>query len=219
MKSVLKPSIAAKLTACASLGAAAMLMADFAGAQPIYRIVGPDGKVTFSDKAPATASKVTTLDTSGRTLPAGGPALPFELRQVVAKYPVTLYTSANCAPCGSGRALLSGRGVPFTEKTVNTNQDVEALQRMSGESSLPFLTIGGQQIKGFSEAEWTQFLNAAGYPGASLLPAGYRNPVAAPLVAVQKAAPAAKPEESVTPFSEPSRPDPDNASNPAGIKF
>jgi hypothetical protein len=84
---------------------------------------------------------------------------------------------------------------------------------------LPFLTIGGQQIKGFSEAEWTQFLNAAGYPGASLLPAGYRNPVAAPLVAVQKAAPAAKPEESVTPFSEPSSPAPDNASNPAGIKF
>lgn len=219
MKSALKLSMAAKLTACATLGAATLLMADFAGAQPIYRIVGPDGKVTFSDKAPPTSSKATTLDASGKTLTPSGPALPFELRQVVVKYPVTLYTSASCAPCGTGRALLNGRGVPFTEKTVNTNQDVEALQRMSGESSLPFLTIGGQQIKGYSEAEWTQFLTAAGYPSASLLPAGYRNPVAEPLVAVQKAAPAVKSEETVKPNSEPSRPAPVNSSNPAGIRF
>lgn len=219
MKSVLKPPSATKLTACAAIGAAALLMADMAFAQAIYRIVGPDGKTTFSDKAPAASSNVKALDASGKALPPSGPALPFELRQVVVKYPVTLYTSASCAPCGSGRALLSGRGVPFTEKTVNTNQDVEALQRMSGESSLPFLTIGGQQIKGYSEAEWTQFLNAAGYPGASSLPAGYRNPAAEPLVAVQKAVPAVKPEETAKPNSEPSRPAPVNSSNPAGIKF
>lgn len=219
MKSVLKPPSAAKLTACAAIGVAALLMTHFAGAQAIYRIVGPDGKVTFSDKAPPASSNATAFDASGKALPPGGPALPFELRQVVAKYPVTLYTSTNCAPCGSGRALLSGRGVPFTEKTVNTNQDVEALQRMSGESSLPFLTIGGQQIKGYSEAEWTQFLNAAGYPSASLLPAGYRYPAAEPLVAVQKAVPAVKPEEAAKPNSEPSRPAPANSSNPAGIKF
>lgn len=219
MKSVLKPTMAAKLTSCAVISAAALLMANFASAQPIYRIVGPDGKITFSDKVPATSNNATALDATGKSLPPSGPALPFELRQVVAKYPVTLYTSANCAPCGSGRALLSGRGVPFTEKTVNTNQDVEALQRMSGESSLPFLTIGGQQIKGFSEAEWTQFLTAAGYPGTSLLPAGYRDPVATPLVSVQKAVPAAKPEESAKPSAEENRPAPDNSSNPAGIKF
>lgn len=219
MKSVLKPSRAAKLACCVAFGAATLLIANFAGAQPIYRIVGPDGKITFSDKVPASSTNATALDASGKSLPPGGPALPFELRQVVAKYPVTLYTSSNCAPCGSGRALLSGRGVPFTEKTVNTNQDVEALQRMSGESSLPFLTIGGQQIKGFSETEWTQFLTAAGYPATSLLPANYRNPVAAPLVSVQKAAPVAKPEETAKPNNEQYRPAPDNSSNPAGIKF
>lgn len=219
MESVLKPPSAAKLTACAAIGAAAFFMADFAWAQAIYRIVDPDGKTTFSDKPPPASSKVTTLDASGKALPPSGPALPLELRQVAVKYPVTLYTSASCAPCGSGRSLLSRRGVPFTEKTVNTNQDVEALQRISGESSLPFLTIGGQQIKGYSEAEWTQFLNAAGYPSASLLPAGYRNPVAEPLVAVQKAVPAVKPEETAKPNTEPSRPAPVDSSNPAGIKF
>ena len=42
--------------------------------------------------------------------------------------------------------MLSARGVPFTEKTVTSNEDVEALKRLGGTSSVPFLTIGGQQL-------------------------------------------------------------------------
>ena len=196
-------------------------MAGLTQAQTIYRVVGPDGKITFSDKPPISASNVTATGTGGKPLDIGGPVLPAELRQVVSKYPVTLYTSSNCAPCGTGRTLLSGRGVPFTEKTVTTNDDAQALQRISGETSLPFLTIGGQQIKGYSDAEWTQFLDAAGYPKTSALPATYRNPVAAPLVAVQKPPTPAKAEEAQGERS-PARPSTapvDNTSNPAGIKF
>ncbi len=196
-------------------------IAGFAHAQTIYRVVGPDGKVTFSDKPPISASNVTATGAGGKPLDIGGPVLPSELRQVVGKYPVTLYTSSNCAPCGTGRALLSGRGVPFTEKTVTTNDDAQALQRISGETSLPFLTIGGQQIKGYSDAEWTQFLDAAGYPKTSVLPATYRNPVSTPLVAMQKPTTPAKAEEAQRERS-PVRPGAapvDNASNPAGIKF
>jgi hypothetical protein len=87
--------------------------------------------------------------------------------------------------------LLTSRGVPFNERTVTTAEDAEALQRLAGESSLPFLTIGGQRLKGFSDSEWTQFLDAAGYPKTSALPSGYRNGLSGPLVVVQKpAAPA-----------------------------
>ena len=195
-----------------------LLLAGQAQAQAIYRVIGPDGKVTFSDKPPAASDKATALGVGGKPLDNGNTALPFELRQVTSKYPVTLYTSTNCAPCGSGRSLLSNRGIPFTEKTVNTIEDSEALQRISGESSLPFLTIGGQQIKGFSDAEWAQFLDAAGYPKSSLLPANHRNPVAAPLVVVQKPTPVAKPEVA-PPQRAPVPPPLDSTSNPAGIKF
>ena len=148
----------------AAFCAALLLTAGLAQAQTIYRVVGPDGKVTFSDKPPVSAANMTATDAGGKATGANGPTLPFELRQVVSKYPVTLYTANNCAPCASGRTLLSGRGIPFTEKTVNTAEDADALQRISGENSLPFLTIGGQQIKGYSESEWTQFLDAAGDP-------------------------------------------------------
>lgn len=201
--------------------AAALLLVSPAQAQTIYRVVGPDGKVSFSDKPPLTADKTTATVSAGQPGDGAGAGLPFALREVSSRYPVTLYTSNNCAPCGAGRALLNGRGIPFTEKTVNTADDAEALQRISSDNSLPFLTIGGQQIKGYSDSEWTQFLNAAGYPPTSMLPAGYRNPVATPLVVVQKPAPAAPRDESPSPRTpaEPNRPPADNGSNPAGIKF
>ena len=193
-------------------------------AQSVYRIVGPDGRVTFSDKPPLTAAtgKATSLDTGASSPAASGPALPYELKQVASKYPVTLYTGTNCGPCGSGRAMLSSRGVPFTERTVNSAQDVEALQHLSGDSTLPLLTIGGQQLKGYSDTEWTQFLNAAGYPKTSQLPASYRNPAAAPLVAVQKQAPSANSNATQEPSAAPApRPAPDRSAvdNPAGIRF
>lgn len=190
-----------------------------AEAQTVYRIVGADGKVTFSDKPPANEQQGKVAATGvGAAAAASGSALPFELRQVVSKYPVTLYTSAECAPCGSGRALLTARGIPFSERTVSTNEDITALQKLSGQTSLPLLTIGAQRVKGFSDVEWSQDLDAAGYPKSSQLPAGYRNPPASPLVAVQKPA-TAKAEEkadSTEILSAPSGPGP---SNPAGIKF
>ena len=187
-------------------------------AQPVFRIVGPDGKVTFSDKPPAdTNAKVT----SAAGASGGGVAsssLPFELRQVVQKYPVTLYTGENCSPCQSARSMLITRGVPFSEKTVTTADDSQALQRLSGENSLPFATIGGQQLKGFSDAEWTQFLNAAGYPAASTLPSTYRQSAATPLVTVAAApattAPAA-PARAAAPTPQPTP----AAANPSGIRF
>lgn len=207
-----------KLLHCAAI---ALSLCAAAQAQTVYRIVGADGKVTFSDKPPISADQGKVAATgAGNSATSGGGSLPFELRQVVGKYPVTLYSGPDCAPCGSGRALLSARGVPFSERTVSTQEDIASLQRISGESSLPFLTIGGQRIKGFSDQEWTQYLDAAGYPQKSMLPAGYSNAPASPLVAVQKPAPAPakkeeKPEAAAVPVS-PSAPGP---SNPAGIQF
>ncbi len=193
-------------------------------AQTIYRIVGADGKVTFSDKPPASVDQGKVIGTGvGASGVSTGAALPFELKQVVAKYPVTLYTAAKCAPCDAGRSLLSGRGVPFSERTVTSPEDSEYLQRLTGESSLPFLTIGGQRLKGFAESEWVTYLDAAGYPKTSVLPSGYQNQSPSPLVSVQKV-PAAKAQErpeSPAAESPVNLPDPNtpNPANPAGIKF
>lgn len=200
-----------------------------AQAQPMYRIVGPDGKVTFSDRPPADGSAAAApgAATARASSADAGASLPFELRQVAGRYPVTLYAGPNCAPCASARNLLVNRGVPFTERTVATNEDVDALQRLSGDASLPFGTIGGQQLKGFSDVEWTQYLDAAGYPKTSQLPSTYRPPAATPLVAVKRAdeAPArpapATAAAAPTAAPVPAAPAPGarTPSNPAGIRF
>lgn len=197
-----------------------------AQAQTVYRIVGADGRVTYSDKAPEDASKATSTS-AGRapTAASAGNALPYELKQVVARYPVTLYSGAGCVPCNSGRILLQSRGIPFTENTIATPDDAEALKRISGGNSLPLLTIGGQKIKGFSEAEWNQFLTAANYPTSSQLPASYNNPPPKPLVVAQKPpavvakteAPASDAEKPAT--QEPGVAVPPPAASPSGIRF
>jgi len=205
------------------LAAVAVFAIGDANAQQIYRIVGPDGRVTFSDQPPLDTSKAAT-PAKAVALPAavgsGNAALPFELREAASRFPVTLYSAPSCAPCGAGRAMLFSRGIPFAEKTVTTNEDIEALKRVSaGAATLPLLTIGGQQLRGFSEAEWTQFLDAAGYPKTSLLPPSYSRPAPAPLVVVQDQAAAPRTPEPATASPAPPPPAPRPGDNPAGIKF
>jgi glutaredoxin len=219
MSVLTKPMLTTLLGLMAALAAMAPAHAQ------IFRIVGPDGKVTFSDKPPITnEAKVVPSAAAPSGAAGAGASLPFALRQVTAKYPVVLYTSAKCAPCDAARGYLSGRGVPMAEKTVSTQVDIEALQRLSGATTLPFMTIGAQQLKGFSESEWSQYLDAAGYPKSSQLPAGFKNPGPAPLVAAQKetVAPVAAnaPAEAVPPPAPaPAAAPAPGPSNPAGIKF
>jgi glutaredoxin len=194
-----------------------------ASAQQIYRIVGPDGRVTFSDQPPADGS-----GTRAKTVPLGRAGaetatFPFQLREAATRYPVTLYSSAECAPCGSARAMLAGRGIPFAERTVGgSSDDIDALKRIAGgATSLPLLTIGGQTLKGYSEIEWNQYLDAAGYPKNSQLPVTYARPRAEPIIAAQDPTQVQQPAPQPRPLAPPPPPvaPPPAADNPNGIQF
>lgn len=193
-----------------------------ASAQQIYRIVTPDGRVTFSDRPPADAAAKAG---SAPVTPPGGAAgsdtasLPFELRQAAAAYPVTLYTGPECPPCQSARAMLTTRGIPFAEKTVTTNEDIEALRRLAGSPTLPVATIGGQQLRGYSEQEWAQYLDAAGYPKTSQLPSGFRRAPATPMVAVAPAKPASAPQPATASAQPAPPPLPPTTPYNGGIRF
>lgn len=170
----------------AVLAGAALLALHAGSAWALYKVVGPDGKITYTDRPPVD-KPVQTLSANGAV--ASTDALPFELRAIASRFPVTLYTTRDCGPCDSGRNALRQRGVPFTEKTVNTGADTQALQRLEGTNQLPVLRVGQQQVMGYADAEWQSYLDAAGYPKQSLLPRTYAWPDAAPL-APQAAAPA-----------------------------
>ncbi len=88
-----------------------------------YKVVGPKGSVSYTDRPPArTPGTVEQLEVPATTVSQVTPnaALPLELRQVAGRYPVILYTTAkDCEGCEAGRQYLRQRGIPFNEKQVN----------------------------------------------------------------------------------------------------
>jgi glutaredoxin len=144
----------------------------------LYKVVGPDGKVTYTDRPPSDAP-AQTLKSNGVTASTEG--LPYELQRVVSRYPVSLFTGPKCVPCDAARQLLKERGVPFVEKTVTTPDDVRAFSKQESTDQLPTVRIGQKQLQGYNQAEWTSYIDAAGYPSKSALPLNYRWPAAAPL--------------------------------------
>lgn len=187
----------------------------------MFRHVDRNGTVTFSDQPPSTDVKVAPVAGGAAAGTTASPALPFELRQVAQRFPVVLYTRDDCAPCDTGRALLSSRGVPFSERQIKTPEDSEAFLRLSSQDALPLLTVGAQQLKGFSDVTWSQYLDAASYPKSIQLPAGYRNPPAQPLVTNASAAtPTTAPQATTSPLPPiPPAPTGPTPGNPAGIRF
>lgn len=180
----------------------ATLMLAAASAQAQYKVVGPDGRVTYTDRPPANAKSAEPLELRGTGVPTA--TLPAELRAAVQRFPVTLYAGPQCAPCDAGRDLLRARGVPFAEKRVESGADVAALQALSGARSLPTLTIGSQRLQGLVAANWHSYLDAAGYPRDAKLPANYQAPAVTSLA--PPPAPKAKPAEPEPALAPPPKP-------------
>lgn len=183
-----------------------------------YKVVGPDGKITYTDRpvAPPAGGQVQTMRAATAAAAAARAPLPLELRAVAERFPVTLFTSTDCTPCDTGRQLLQARGIPFAEKTIASEDDIAALQRLSGARTVPTLTVGTQAQRGLQDADWHSLLDLAGYPRESKLPRGWSAGPAVPLVARAPApaeAPAAPPVTRAAP--EPAAPAP----GAPGIRF
>ena len=149
-----------------------------------YKVVGPDGRVTYTDRPVVSAPGSQVLPVRRDAIaPAREQALPIELRALTSRFPVTLYTSNDCPPCVQARKLLLQRGVPYTERTVSSEEDITALQRVSGGRIVPSLTVGSQALRGLMESAWLGTLDLAGYPTESRLPRGWAPVPATPLVA------------------------------------
>ena len=142
-----------------------------------YKYVSPDGRTTYSDLPPPANVRVLEEKRLGSNI-AATVVLPFELQQASSKYPVTLYTGEKCAPCGDGRTYLRNRGVPFAEKTVTSDDDIEVFKRQSPDGTAPVLVVGSRKSIGFAESAWGSLLDDAGYPRTSKLPRDFQYPIA-----------------------------------------
>lgn len=129
-----------------------------------YRWVDEQGKMHYGDRPPpAAAGKVQAMRHGS---PMADKQLPYAVREAIANFPVTLHVSADCgAGCNEGRDYLKLRGIPFSEKSVATKEEVDALKRLvDGEPVVPVLAVGAKVAKGWLKADWQRLLDAAGYP-------------------------------------------------------
>ena len=143
----------------------AFVAASQLSAQETYRWIDPKtGQTIFSDQPPPPSAKQVTKTTG--TGQVNDQQMPYATRQAAEKFPVTLYTAANCVEaCKQARDLLNGRGVPFSEKMLNSESEIaELTKRLGSEASTPSIFVGQQSFKGFETGAWNNLLDLAGYP-------------------------------------------------------
>jgi hypothetical protein len=111
--------------------------------------------------------------------------------------------------------FLRNRGIPFSEKTINTAEDASKLREATGKEHLPAILIGRTSQTGFEAGTWGQALTAAGYPEANKLPKSYQYSKAQPITpAVSSSALASEP--SVKPSNSVNTP---GGNAPPGFRF
>jgi hypothetical protein len=137
-------------------------------AQTAYRWVDEQGKVHYSDQPPPPSAR----QAEEKHLSAGRPdAVPaYAVSKAAADFPVTLYTAETCAePCAQARALLAGRGIPYVERIVKTEEDAAGYRRVFGApDEVPAATVGRRPLRGFEAGAWHVALDEAGYPRTPL---------------------------------------------------
>lgn len=136
------------------------------GAQAqIYRWVDPaTGKTMFSDTPPPGNAKTVSKSKEA----SQGDGLSFATKQAAENFPVILYTAADCLEeCKQARDLLNKRGVPFTEKMVQTQAEQNEVKQAVGDVFIPSIKVGKQPYRGFQADAYNNLLNLAGYPSSA----------------------------------------------------
>ena len=155
----------------------------------VYRWLDEKGRLHAGDTPPPSARDVEKV----RVAPTPTePVEPYALQVARKNNPVTLYSTRNCPLCDRARELLKARGVPFSEKSVVTDQQVEELESVVGRNALPSLVVGTKIQDGFAESLYEAMLDGAGYPKKGALPARKQEPAAAAQPPLGPYAPRAK---------------------------
>jgi glutaredoxin len=130
-----------------------------------YRWVDRDGKVHYTQTPPPPDAKAVQKK-NFRSGEVEVSKLPYATQLAAKNFPVTLYTSSDCAPCDRARALLVKRVLPFKEVSVATQQDADEMKKLSGRTEVPQLVVGAQVQIGFQESVINGLLDSAGYPSS-----------------------------------------------------
>jgi glutaredoxin len=151
-----------------------LLFATGASAATVYKSVGADGKITYSDEPPANARESKTLKTEeapATPLPPAVLKYQAELRKsmqgrsddaakVDSAGRTVLFGASWCGYCKKAKAYLNAKGVKYNEYDIDSPDGAKAYLNAGGSGGVPLLLVDGRRLRGFSEASYDSIFSA-----------------------------------------------------------
>ena len=141
----------------------------------MYKSVGADGKILYSDQPPAGGKVEKTLNyvnLPATPLPESVIRYRNELEKSMQgrlsearKSPdtkqVSLLTAQWCGYCRQAKAYLAEKKIAYKEYDIDTQEGMRAMVEFGGGSGVPVLLWHGQKIKGYSAAAYDALFAAS----------------------------------------------------------
>jgi glutaredoxin len=150
--------------------AAACVLATPSRGETLYKTIGADGRVEYTDRPPAEGKAAKTLnfaDLPATPLPES--VLPYreELQRSLKDRLANagkrtadpqLFTAVWCGYCRKTKSYLAQRGVAYREHDIDTPDGQLAFAQAGNASGIPLLLLGEQRVQGFSAAAYDALL-------------------------------------------------------------
>jgi glutaredoxin len=157
-----------RLAALALLLAPALVHAD-----TVYKSVGPDGRVVYSQEPPAgnrLEKTMTFTNLPSTPLPASVIRYQDEMQKSMKKrfadsgslasLPV-LFSAAWCGYCKQAKAYLADKRIAFQEYDIDTPDGVQRFVESGGGRGVPVLLWNSQRVQGFSRPAYDALFKAS----------------------------------------------------------
>lgn len=138
-----------------------------AGAQQLFKSVGPDGRVTYSDRPPTDGRVEKTLKLAPQPSSSLSPqsqSYVEQLKRLRAAAPPTaappgqtlLYSASWCGYCRQAKAFMASRGLAYREIDIDSESGLAAFAAAGG-GGIPLLVQGERRLQGFSARSYEAF--------------------------------------------------------------
>jgi glutaredoxin len=151
---------------------ALLLTLTIAADATVYKTVGPDGKVIYTDQPPVDPKTAATLNIAEQpSSPLPASVLKYQeqlaksadkrlreaapLRANLSATP-TLFSATWCGYCRKAKSYMSSHKIAFQEIDIDTESGARAFFEAGGGSGVPMLIVDGRVTRGFTESSYNQ---------------------------------------------------------------
>lgn len=143
-------------------------LAASAQADTVYKSIGPDGKIVYSDRPPSGSQVEKTLDFANlpvTPLPESVLRYREELQKSLLKRladpgnkvdssQTVLFSAEWCGYCRQAKAYLAEKKIRYREYDIDTPEGMRALANAGVGKGIPVLVRNGKKTQGFSQAAY-----------------------------------------------------------------